>query len=239
MKEKRGIRVFEKTALEIKDLIRSGYLKVGDSLPGERSLAIKLNISRASVREALRYLQSKNIVITIPGEGSKIITSDVGVISESFSEALNLSQLISLDLMEAREVIEVKNACFAAERAVKSDLRRIEEILNELYKALQENDEDKQEKLDVKFHYAIAKATHNVILIKMFSSISGIMQENMKKRRIAIAEDLKYTRIVQKQHTAIFDAIKKRQCNEASQSMFHHLEDFIDRCILKGLYYHK
>ncbi len=235
MKEKTTVRTFEKVAYEIQALIKSGYLKVDDFLPGERSLAVKLNVSRTSVREALRYLQSKNIVTTIPGEGTKIITNNVNVLSKFFSEALSLSQLISLDLMEAREVVEVKNACFAAERAAKSDLKRIEEILNDLYRALRSNDEDKQEGLDVKFHYAIARATHNVVLIKMFSSISKIMQDNMKRRRVATFKDPEYAEIIHKQHLAIFNAIKKGQCNEASQLMFHHLEEFIERCIPEKL----
>ncbi len=234
MKNKTEPRIYEKIAFEIEQLIKDGYLKVGDFLPSERTLANKLGVSRTSVREALRYLQSNHTVLTIPGEGTKIITNDVNILTKSFSEALSLSQLISLDLMEAREVIEVKNACFAAERATKSDLRRMEEILDGLYKALQNNDEDTQEDLDVKFHYAIARATHNVVLIKMFSSISKIMKENMKKRRIAIFKDPKYAEIVHRQHMAIYNAIKKGQCNEASQIMFHHLEEFIERCIPRG-----
>lgn len=234
MKSKAEPRIFEKIAFEIEQLIKDGYLKVGDFLPGERSLANKLGVSRTSVREALRYLQSNNVVLTIPGEGTKIIASDTSTLTRSFSEALSLSQLISLDLMEAREVVEVKNACFAAERAAKSDLRRMEDILDKLYNALQDNNEDLQEDLDVKFHYAIARATHNVVLIKMFSSISKIMQDNMKRRRIATFKDPEYAEIIHRQHVAIYNAIKKGQCNEASQIMFHHLEEFVERCIPRG-----
>ena len=234
MKSKAEPRIFEKIAFEIEQLIKDGYLKVGDFLPGERSLANKLGVSRTSVREALRYLQSNNVVLTIPGEGTKIIASDTSTLTRSFSEALSLSQLISLDLMEAREVVEVKNACFAAERAAKSDLRRMEDILDKLYNALQDNNEDLQEDLDVKFHYAIARATHNVVLIKMFSSISKIMQDNMKRRRVATFKDPEYAEIIHRQHVAIYNAIKKGQCNEASQMMFHHLEEFVERCIPRG-----
>jgi GntR family transcriptional repressor for pyruvate dehydrogenase complex len=230
MRKKNKVRTFEKIAYEIESLIRSGYLKVGDFLPGERSLAVKLGVSRTSVREALRYLQSENIVTTIPGEGTKIIADDISVISETFSEAVGLSQLISLDLMEARKVIEVKNACFAAERATKTDLKRIEEILNNLYKALRANDEEEQERLNIPFHYAIARATHNVILVKMFAYISKIMQENITRRKFAISKDPAYAEIIYNQHVSIYNAIRKGQCNEASQLMFHHFEEFIERC---------
>ncbi len=234
MRNKSEPRIFEKIVIEIEQLIRDGYLKPDDFLPGERSLANKLGVSRTSVREALRYLQSKNVVVTIPGEGTKIIAYNSDILSKSFSEALSLSQLISLDLMEAREVIETKNACFAAERATKNDLHKMEEILEKLYAALQNKNEDLQEILDTKFHYSIARATHNVVLIRMFSSINKIMHDNMKRRRIATFKDPEYAEIIHMQHLAIYNAIKKGQCMEASQMMFHHLEEFIERCIPRG-----
>lgn len=224
-------KVFEKITDEIEELIRNGYLKAGDFLPSERSLAKKLGVGRVSLREALHYLQNRGVVVTIPGEGTKIVADNINNLGRSFSEAIILSRLISLDLVEAREVIEVKNACFAAERATKTDVKTLGEILGESYKALLQNDEVKQEKLDYKFHYAITKATHNVVLVKIFSSISKIMQEHMTQRRIVMLIDTAYARLVYEQHASIYAAIKKGQCNEASQLMFHHLEEFLEKCI--------
>ena len=228
MKSQKRAKLFEKIAYEIECLIKEGYLKAGDTLRSERELAKKLGVSRVSLREALRYLQDQGIIFTKPGKGSLIIVNDVSEFKKYLVKAVELSQIISLDLMETRGVLERHNAYFAAERANKLDIQRMKEILHKQYRAFLNNNEEEEEIQDLQFHYAVARATHNVVIIRIFSSMREIMEKSMKKRRIATLKDRKYAKLAYEEHEEIFSAIRGGHPEEASMLMFHHIQTFLE-----------
>ena len=222
------IKLFEKIAYEIEYLIEDGYLQAGDTLRSERELAKKLGVSRVSLREALRYLQDKGVIFTEPGKGSIVLVNDMSKFKKYFTQAVKLSQIISLDLMETREVLERYNAYFAAKRANKLDIEKMKEILHKQYEAFLNKDEEEEEKQDLEFHYAVARATHNVVMIKVFSSMREIMEKNMKQRRVVTLENRDNAKLSYEQHEEIFNAIRRGLSDEAALMMFHHIQTFLE-----------
>src|SRR5438093_12277013 len=105
-------------------LLQQGRLKPGDRLPSERALAGRLRVSRATIREALRAMQLKGLIVSRHGSGSFI----AGGRPEELANALH--HLALHDMFELRFLIEPSIAALAAERATRPDLVRLNRFFN-------------------------------------------------------------------------------------------------------------
>src|SRR5262245_31831815 len=117
--------VYEEVMVRLAGLLQQGRLKPGDRLPSERALAERLHVSRATIREALRAMQLKGLIVSRRGAGSFI----AGGRPEELADALH--HLALKDIFELRLLIEPSIAALAAERATRQDLQRLESILEQ------------------------------------------------------------------------------------------------------------
>ena len=110
------VRLYESVIEQIMNLIKNNKLKPGDKLPPERELAEKLSISRGSLREAFRVLESRGLIKSKPGGGRYIreIRKNGHNSTENIISSLEKSSI--LELLEAREMFEVKIAKIAAQK---------------------------------------------------------------------------------------------------------------------------
>ena len=128
-KEIAHIRLYESVLEQIMNLIKNAELKPGDRLPPERELAEKLSISRGSLREAFRVLESRGLIKSKPGGGRFIRELKKDSLVHTENIVLGLEKSSILELLEAREIFEVKIAEIAAKRATKEDVALIEKVL--------------------------------------------------------------------------------------------------------------
>ena len=91
---------------QIYGLVRDGVLKPGDRLPPERDLALQLDVSRASVREAMRLLDIKGLVVIRPGAGTFITEDVIEAIVQAFSSLLDDDTGAARDVFEMRLLLE-------------------------------------------------------------------------------------------------------------------------------------
>ena len=131
-KEITPVRLYESAIEQIMDLVKRSELKPGDKLPPERELAERLSISRGSLREAFRVLESRGIIKSKPGGGRYIREIRKNGYSNTENIILSLEKSSILELLEAREIFEVKIAKIAAQRATVEDIKSIEEALNKM-----------------------------------------------------------------------------------------------------------
>ena len=158
---------------QIKNQISEGMLKPGDRLPPERDLVKEFGVSRPSLREALNSLVAMGF-LEVKGKRTYIKS----VASESMLDPLSLliktdTQKI-FDLIEVRKAIEAWGAFLAAQRATEEDIKRLENIIEEMRKAFEQG--RSWEKQDADFHLGIAQATHNTIHTHMMSTIYDLPQ---------------------------------------------------------------
>ncbi|MDC4427159.1 GntR family transcriptional regulator, partial [Acinetobacter baumannii] len=154
---------------QIKSMVEDEILKKGDKLPSERVMAEDLGVSRASVREALRALEVVGLIESKQGAGNYIKEDFGGLISEPLSIMFMLQGSDPIDIFELREVIELETVVLAARKITDTQLEGIKDILNEL----KENfDEDQNVILDKKFHYMIAEASGNKLIIDVLEVLS-------------------------------------------------------------------
>ncbi|CAN0605545.1 unnamed protein product, partial [Ectocarpus sp. 12 AP-2014] len=121
--------VGEMVARRILDMVKAGTLKPGDQLPTERDLAQSLNVSRPSVREAIRGLAILGVVRTVQGGGAYISDLDAEALLGPIQFFLSLQDLNVSELYDARSLIESDVARRAAINMDGASLARLEAIL--------------------------------------------------------------------------------------------------------------
>lgn len=168
-------RIFQDVVEQIQEAIISGKLKKGDQLPAERDLKERFNISRGTLREALRVLEQKGLIEIRTGVAGGSIVK--GASTEQVSESLGLLiryKKVSLDnLAEFRERIEGDVAALAAERATADDISRLEKLLAEASAHLEKGEPhwDSFIRTDELIHLALTEITRNPLYITVLETV--------------------------------------------------------------------
>ena len=219
-KEITPVRLYESAIEQIMDLVKRSELKPGDKLPPERKLAEKLSISRGSLREAFRVLESKGLIKSKAGGGRFIREIRKNGHNSTENIILSLEKSSILELLEAREMFEVKIAKIAAQRATPEDIKLIEMVLNKMNQKEELKDEKKTES-DTEFHLAIASASHNFVFVNIIKLHLDLLKETRGKTwQIPGRREKQY-----QEHQAILQAIKEHNSKKAGEAMLTHLKN--------------
>lgn len=212
-------RVYEEIVAKVKDMIEKGRLKSGDQLPGERELAEVFRVSRSSVREALRSLESQGFLQSRQGDGTYIANQPVESLVNPLASVIFTEKDGQMELFEMRRLIEPQIAYLAAERATEDEIASMEEALR-----LQEEEIARGETgtdVDKRFHYIMANATKNKVFLRIMDNIMEILAESRDRYlQVEGRPEKSITR-----HRLILDAIKARDRDRAEQLMREHLMD--------------
>ncbi|WP_425808000.1 FadR/GntR family transcriptional regulator [Desulfitobacterium sp. Sab5] len=220
-------KIYEEIVEQIRDLVIRGELKPGDKLPSERDLVERFKVSRASIREALSALEMMGLLEVRSGEGTFIQKVGAESVIAPLAWMLSVEQGTALELLEVRKILEGQAACLAAQRAEKEDLLELEQALADMQQEII-TPELGGEKADLRFHYAITRATKNTLLIRLMDTISDLMQRILKTSRDKLYEG-KYTPdILLKEHAQIYKAIKSQNALKASELILEHLNGVED-----------
>ncbi|WP_372698588.1 FadR/GntR family transcriptional regulator [Arthrobacter sp. JSM 101049] len=224
-------RTYDALLSDIEAGLGSGQLRLGDRLTGERALAEKYGISRASVREAVRILDVMGILQVPTNAGPKSGPVIVSNPSLGFSAALRFhlaaKRLPVADIVETRILLETWAARNAPERA---ELAGLEEA-RALLEAMDAPGLDPEEfhGLDARFHVALSRLGGNAVVETLMealgSSISGYIREAMEAAGGSpeVLDDLK------SQHHAIFDAVRDGDRQAAADMIQGHVSWLHDR----------
>ena len=168
-------RIFQDVVNQIQEAILEGKLKTGDILPSERELKEMFNISRGTLREALRVLEQKGLIEIKLGIGGGSVVKALN--TEQISESLALlirTQNVSLNhLAEFREGIEGIITAQAAERAKKTDIQVLKELLEEARACIEMGSSHRDTFIDIdkQIHLTLAKITGNPIYQSLMYSV--------------------------------------------------------------------
>lgn len=194
---------------QIRTLIDSGILKPGQTLPSERELSSQLGVSRNSLREALRVLEARGIIVTRHGVGRTIrATNAVPTDSESPSKTLETATIV--EVLEVRESLECKAVELACVRATEEELR-------EIGSAAEAGGEWEH---TIAFHAAIGAASHNHVLEHIIVDQMVLLEALRQRDRYPSPRDA--TALIA-EHREIFNAIKSRNVPHAVRLIAEHL----------------
>lgn len=188
----------------------------GDKLPNENELSSELQISRTTLREAIRILVTHNVLEIKRGKGTYV--TDNQKLNENFGFGeLSTIMLNVKDLYEIRLIFEPKTAYYAAKRATDKDLERII-----YYGKLEEEkilkSEDRTE-VEQAFHNSIARATHNEFMDKLMP----IIYRAIHKGVILSTENPVIIQDTLNDHRMIMDFLSKRDAEGAETAMRLHI----------------
>lgn len=224
-KKKKLLSIPEQIAEQIKEEIVNGRIKTGEKLPSEQELAELFQVSRPTIRDAIKLLVASKLIMSRPGARGGHFISEItpDSIVNDFSDYITLSlglNGITLDeVIEMRRMVEIKSCYLAALRRTDKDLEVLRTLLPDPTLALP--DHQYYEK-DFEFHRSIGRCTHNRIIVittdaialalkPMFVSFSG-----SERLKVELAEELH----------EIYEAIESQNADLAAERMNHHLRRF-------------
>ncbi len=210
-------RLHEDIVQQFHALIREGALKQGDRLPAERELAEQFQVSRSSVREAIRSLELQGLVVSRPGAGTFISTETLDSVVTLLASTLNAGTDVLRDAFEMRHLLEPPIAALAAQRATSAEVARLREILEEQQRQIDRGDTGVE--ADTDFHFALAAATHNAALIKVVSAVEDVLQHS---RGQSLEEPGRRQRSLAS-HRRVLARVAAGDATGAQQAMAHHL----------------
>lgn len=178
----------KETAVDkVKDYIKKrivlGSLKSGDKIPTENELCQILDVSRGSVREAMKILEALSIIKIIRGDGTYIAQVDDIRTMESTLLKIILSDTTINELTEFREEIEFAVLNLASKNVTEEELTILEQIVQETRDCTQIEPTDtlRLYELDNKFHDLLGKATHNLIIQEVYKFTHEIIAPMLLK----------------------------------------------------------
>ncbi|MDP5275535.1 FadR/GntR family transcriptional regulator [Chengkuizengella axinellae] len=225
------VRGFEDIAMQIQEAIYSGQLKSGDRLPSERDLAEMFQVSRSTVREAIRVLEAEKVVEVRRGVkgGIIIVEPKPEQVGRSIEALIRFRGATAEELGEFRTDFEGQTAALAAKRATPEQLIRLQEI-TDLFRDESTTFETPWAKLveyDLMFHEEVANASHNKIRVAIMMATHGILQKSSLSIEKVDTTEWRKQQAVDLQ--SITDAITSRDQKKAQQMMEDHVSRNVNK----------
>ena len=217
------ISISEEIAKHIMDLISNGDLKPGQRLPSERELCEHFGACRSSLREALRCLSIVGILNAHVGEGTTVAV-DGGKFFRRINEWRLITEKYDIEnLLQVRIALEGLSAANTALHATQDEIDAAQKLFAKMKASLK--DESQFAALDLEFHVMLANASGNTLLSDLISLIRNQLAKAMSKvLHLPDAIPLSL-----KEHSAILDAINRRDAEGARAAMQAHLNAALQR----------
>jgi GntR family transcriptional repressor for pyruvate dehydrogenase complex len=226
------VRAYERVVEQIERAIYRGDLKPGERLSSERQLMVQFAVSRSTVREALRVLQSAGLIRSRPGDpnGPLILPFSTIALEKSLASLARVEQLSLVDLLQFRMLIEGAASMLAARGHTPEHIEAMEAALTAMEAALDEGDAAFSV-ADLAFHEAIAGAAGNPLLRACNAVVRDVVLELVLKKiseapdhRAQMAETLRL-------HRKVLDAVRSRQPARAAELSRRHLLDYYGQLV--------
>jgi GntR family transcriptional repressor for pyruvate dehydrogenase complex len=205
---------------ELRRQILTGMIAPGTPLPAERELVSQTGLSRGSVREALRVLETEHLVSIRPGRHGGPVARRPG--DESLAKYISLfvhgRGISLLALMQTRLALEPALAALAASNRTDEELQSLIRLTDDVERAFPDTPLFLSE--NVKWHCAVAAASHNELLRAFMVAISSMVYKATAIENFA-SDDVR--KVVVAAHRRIVDAIVAQDAEAAHRRMARHL----------------
>lgn len=215
-----GSRLSSRVEIKIKQLIAEGHLKIGDRLPPERELAEAMNVSRHTLREAIKALERVGLLKSRPGSGTFIFggVAEVGQphgVSALFTDSVRMT-----DIFQFRWALEPAIVAAAVSNANQSGLKLVRGNLDVQAKALDSGDTEAWAKADLEFHLLLSRLTGNSLFMSVMENLSHCIAICVDNSHLNPAR----MKIYYEGHLGVYQAIVNRDAKRAIFHMEEHLK---------------
>ena len=215
----KGEKISELILQQIRDAILTGAVKPGDRLPSERELVNRFQVSRISVREALKSLETSGLLTIKPGSGVFVAEVNSKPISRSLSSMLRIQGASFNELTEARIVFEPSIARLASEKIAPEEFLKIEQNIEKALANINSNSPAFAP--NIEFHSIVAEATHNPVITLTMKTFFDVLKEMAPE---AILERIGTTSLrAVIHHKKILKGLQEKNPEKVYQMMREHI----------------
>jgi GntR family transcriptional repressor for pyruvate dehydrogenase complex len=215
-------RVAEEVADRIRVLMLDGTFPAGEPLPSERHLAERFGVSRGSIRDALRTLETIGLLETRHGQGTFPHELSVDRLVAPLASVMAYRSDLQDELLDVRRMFEPAVARAAAQRATEEDLADLERILDAQRQKLK--DEQLAIVEDTAFHAILARATRNRVVMSIMATLNDLL---VASRTESLNQKGRPGRSIEG-HEAVVAALRRHDADAASRAMYNHIDQIAD-----------
>jgi GntR family transcriptional repressor for pyruvate dehydrogenase complex len=228
-KEVRQSTVTQKIISQIRGAILQGKLRPGDKLPSEKKLVDQFQVSKQSLREAMRALEHVGLIEVRKGigGGARIVEVDIEVTKENLANYLSFKNLSIENLSEFRKLVEPYAAAKAAENISTKQLEALDAINRSARDNLENNRVYEAAQDEFNFHRLISEQTNNPLLILILDFVESMMDDFKK----LFGPDKAFFEQVLDRHERIYQAILDRDAQRASDEMLADVTEVGDELL--------
>ncbi|GAA2180735.1 FadR/GntR family transcriptional regulator [Leucobacter tardus] len=212
------VHTYERIVDQIERAILSGEIPVGAQLPSERELMVQFGVSRPTIREALRILQSMGLLESRPGTrgGPVVLAPSAKTLSRSLRALVGTDAVEVADLVEYRVILEGSACRLAAIKHDDGQLSRMSVAIDRMERDAVSN-ADSFADADLEFHEAIWAASGNQMLQLSGEAVAGVLLRLMQRDAAGEHHDNRVKLESARIDRGLFAAIEQRDAGEASR----------------------
>lgn len=203
---------------QMKEMIITGVYKPGEKLPNEASLCEKFEVSRITVREAMKRLSMMGLLDICQGKGTFVKPIDLSLFMKPLYQLIDFEEVNIEAIFDARGFIESGTVSMAASKRTKEDIIQLEQILEGLKAALAVENINDIRYYDSLFHLEVAKCARNPIMQACLEAVDEIN----KTCAVRLRKSLLLLDDCYEEHYRIYKAIKEQDVEEAIAAMRDH-----------------
>ena len=215
-------RVAEEVADRIRTLILDGTFPQDLPLPSERVLTERFGVSRGSIRDAFRTLETIGLIETRHGRGTFPRELTVDRLVAPLASMMTFQHDLQDELLDVRRMFEPAVARVAATRATDEDFADLQRILDAQHRKLKKGQSAIVE--DTKFHAALARSTRNRVIVSLMATLNDLLVES---RKLTLRQKGRPAKSVEG-HEAVVAALRRRDADGAARAMSNHIDQIAD-----------
>jgi len=212
-------RAYEEVVNQIRAFIEDGRLKQGDQLPAERHLSETFKVSRATIREAIRTLESLKLVQCRQGEGTYVLSSHGDTLVQPLAAVLFSAKDEISDIFYVRKAIEPYIAELAAINATDDEILEMAELVSHQKESCCGG--NGAVNCDASFHSLMARMSRNSVMERLLAALVDLMEQT----RTECHQDAERVIISFTGHHEVYAAIRDRDSEAARLAMSRHLDE--------------
>lgn len=222
----------DRTVRAIHDLIRGEKLQVGQALPSETALAVRLGVSRVVVREAFRSLAAVRLIDLGTGRRARVAAPDGSVLALILDHSVHIDETSVQQVLDVRRTIEMRTVALAALRRTDADAAAIAAFARGMSDEFA--DGERVMGHDIAFHEAIAAASKNPVFKLLVGAFHVVTRQTWPVGWAARATDGD-RRAVVACHVEIASAVAAREPRRAEQAMAEHFDNSVKALLAAGV----
>jgi DNA-binding FadR family transcriptional regulator len=220
--------LYKSISERIKEAIFKNHLKPGDKLPSEKELSLSFNVSKASLREALRTLEAEGLIEIRKGVsgGAFVREVDLNTACGFFFNYLFFQKPTLREFSQIRIILELAVIDIITPVLTDVELAHLEGNLEKTKNSL--NNGKYICELDLAFHRMLASATNNTIIEVVLEAIKHAVFEI----KSILEPDYEFAKSIYELHKQIYEALCERDAEKAKNQMFNHIKDVESRLMV-------